>query len=224
MRPISKAQPPIHFPGRGIRTIAGNRQIYLNLTQMLASAPARCFSGDAIALGSFKFQNVAAVESTLARLRGEDAAIALLKLAQEENGGFLNTGCIDVVAALTKTPATAIQAKLQWLLYPKFELTRRARHTIECCAGAACRVGGTCVQSVIEKYAKGTFRDRYTPDGEFELVQSQCYGGCYNGPWMKVDGYLFVRLTEKDIERVIERAARGDYAKMFVYVKEPSEK
>jgi NADP-reducing hydrogenase subunit HndA len=143
-----------------------------------------------------------------------------LLLAQEENGGYLNTGCIDAVANLTKIRPSEIEAKVQFLLHPKFEFAKTTKHTIECCAGAACRVGGSCVQSVIEKATKGTFAERQTPDGEFALIQGSCNGGCSNGPWMKVDGFLFVRLTEEDVYKIVAKASRGDYGKMFVYERE----
>jgi NADH:ubiquinone oxidoreductase subunit E len=185
---------------------------------MFSRSFSRSFGGPAITIGSFCFRNIDAVKSALARHDCKSAAVVpLLQLAQEENGGYLNTGCIDAVAHLTQTRPSEIEAKAQFLLHPKFEFAKTAKHTIECCAGAACRVGGSCIQSVIERATKGTFAQGQTPDGEFALVQGSCNGGCSNGPWMKVDGYLFVRLTEKDVETIVEKAARGDYGKMFVY-------
>jgi NADH:ubiquinone oxidoreductase subunit E len=188
---------------------------------MLSSSLTRAIRSPSIAIGSFQFQNTDAVKRALERSRCKSAAIVpLILLAQEENGGYLNTGCIDAVANLTKTRASEIEAKVQLLLHPKFELAKTAKHTIECCAGAACRVGGSCIQAVIEKATKGSFAEGQTPDGEFALLQGSCNGGCSNGPWMKVDGYLFVRLSEGDVHTIVEKASRGDYGKMFVYERE----
>jgi NADH:ubiquinone oxidoreductase subunit E len=98
------------------------------------------------------------------------------------------------------------------LVHPKFNLEKKAKHTIEYCGGAACRIGGACVGRLLQKIVKAKFSDE-----EFELIQRPCTGHCGNGAWIKADGLLFVRLEEGNIETIIEKAARGDYGKMFVY-------
>jgi NADH:ubiquinone oxidoreductase subunit E len=143
---------------------------------MLAQPLARWFGGAALPAALFQFQDVDAVRSTLARCR-RSAVAELLKLAQAENGGFLNAGCINAVAALTQTPASAVHATAELLLHPKLTFVKKANHTIEYCGGAACRVGVTCLWPLLERVTAGKFAA-----DESEIIHARCSGIAQTGP------------------------------------------
>jgi NADH:ubiquinone oxidoreductase subunit E len=161
--------------------------------------------------GYFSFDNPDAVEQTLNRHASqhrEDAIFPLLHMAQAENGGFLNTGCIKAVAELTKTSIDAVE--LQARSFKAFKLRPPNKHVVECCNGAACLIDRNLIHGAVERATGGSFRTGRSPDGEFRLAQVPCTGDCAYAPWVIVDGVKFVKLTEDHIVRIIEKVKNSE--------------
>jgi NADH dehydrogenase (ubiquinone) flavoprotein 2 len=146
----------------------------------------------------------------------EAAIVRLLQMAQTQNGGYLNTGCIDAVAELTQTSPADVIAQAS--SHSIFRISKR-KHLVECCNGSGCFVSGKLIHKVIEAATNGSFQRGYSSDGEFDLVQVGCVGECANAPWIRVDGVKYVRLDEAGIVKVLEKAKQGEDTVRELYVK-----
>jgi NADH:ubiquinone oxidoreductase subunit E len=164
-----------------------------------------------ISAGYFCFDNPDAVEKTLkghASEGGEAAILPLLHMAQTENGGFLNTGCIRAVAELTKTSIETVELKAR--SFKAFRLGRPNKHVVQCCNGAACFADSSLVRSALERATGCSFRTGWSPNGQFSLTHVPCTGDCSYGPWIMADGVRYVKLTEDDIVTIIEKVKNGE--------------
>jgi formate dehydrogenase subunit gamma len=137
-------------------------------------------------------------------------------MAQSQNGGYLNSGCIDLVAQLTMMSPSKVLSKASH--YPALRLSRPRKHVVECCIGSSCFVGGKLVHKVIEAATRGSFQKGGSPDGEFDLVQVGCIGECSNGPWIRVDGVKYLRLTEAGIVQILDKVKKGEHKDCEVLV------
>jgi NADH:ubiquinone oxidoreductase subunit E len=129
-------------------------------------------------------------------------------MAQSPNGGYLNSSCINLVAELTMTSPSKVLAKASH--YSMLRLSKPRKHVVECCIGSSCFIGGNFVHKVIEAATGGSFQKGGSPDGEFDFIQVGCIGECSNGPWIRVDGVKYLRLTEDGIAKVLDKVKRGE--------------
>lgn len=109
--------------------------------------------------------------------------IALLREAQEDDGGVLLQGTIDAIAEAYKLKGTMLQAIVR--LVPDLRM-ESAAHRLEVCG--TCRAGAKLREDIERTYSvksggcseKGGFVYRVTP----------CMKNCKNGPSIRWDGKL----------------------------------
>src|ERR687892_735811 len=104
------------------------------------------------------------------------AVLPALRLAQQENDGWLSTESFEQVGtALGLTPAYC-QAVASF--YDMFHLAPVGRHLVEVCTNLSCALVGA--QRVVEAFERelGIHAGDTTEDGEVTLRTVECYGGC----------------------------------------------
>ena len=135
------------------------------------------------------------------------AIIPALRLAQEENGGWLSTQSFERVgAALGLTPGYC-QAVASF--YDMLHLEPVGRHLIEVCTNLSCGLVGA--QQVLEAFQEelGVRPGETTADGEFTLRTIECAGGCGWATVVAVDHRYREPVKPDDVSGIVEEVRGG---------------
>lgn len=132
---------------------------------------------------------------------GEGALIEILHHAQGIFG-YLPRDVQLYVARRLGIPGAEVFGVVSF--YSLFTMRPPGKHTAGVCMGTACYVRGS--EKVI-----GRFRERLavgsnetTEDGLFTLKDVRCVGACGLAPVVMVDDKVFGRVTEEDVDRIID--------------------
>jgi NADH-quinone oxidoreductase subunit E len=135
------------------------------------------------------------------------AILPALRLAQEENGGWLSTESFEQVGdALGLTPAYC-QAVASF--YDMFHLAPVGRHLVEVCTNISCALVGA--QQVVEAFEQelGVRPGETTDDGEVTLRTIECAGGCGWGTVVSVDHRYREPVKPEDVPAIVEELRNG---------------
>ena len=130
------------------------------------------------------------------------AILPALRLAQEQNGGWLTTESFEQVGeALGLTPAYC-QAVASF--YDMFHLAPVGRHTVEVCTNISCALVGA--QQVVEAFEAelGVAPGETTEDGEITFRAVECLGGCGYATVVAVDNRYRQHVKPDDVPGIVE--------------------
>jgi NADH-quinone oxidoreductase subunit E len=130
------------------------------------------------------------------------AILPALRLAQEQNGGWLTTESFEQVGeALGLTPAYC-QAVASF--YDMFHLAPVGRHSVEVCTNLSCALVGA--QQVVEAFESelGVAPGETTEDGEVTLRTVECLGGCGYATVVAVDHRYHQHVKPDDVPEIVK--------------------
>ncbi len=132
----------------------------------------------------------------------QSAVMAGLRIAQEQNGGWLTNDLIEAVAAyLEMEPIAAYEVAS---FYSMYELSPVGRHKINICTNISCMLCGS--DEVVEHLENrlGIKLGETTEDGRFTLKEVECLGACVNAPMFSIDKSYFENLTPEKIDKILD--------------------
>jgi NADH-quinone oxidoreductase E subunit len=135
------------------------------------------------------------------------AIMPALRIAQEENGGWLSPDAIREVAdALELTPAYCLSIAS---FYDQYYLEPVGRTHVEVCTNVSCALSGA--QQVVEAFERelGISAGSTSEDGAFTLGTIECLGGCGWATVVAIDNRHRLRVGADDVPGIVEEL-RGD--------------
>jgi NADH-quinone oxidoreductase subunit E len=135
------------------------------------------------------------------------AILPALRLAQEQNDGWLDTESFERVGeALGLTPAYC-QAVASF--YDMFHFAPVGRHSIEVCTNLSCALSGA--QQVVDAFESelGVAPGETTEDGEITLRTVECLGGCGYATVVSVDNRYRQFVKAEDVPSIVEDVRAG---------------
>lgn len=134
--------------------------------------------------------------------RKQSAVMAALRIAQEQNGGWLTNELIDAVAEyLEMEPIAAYEVAS---FYSMYELKPVGRHKICVCTNISCMLcGSDSVVSHLENRL-GIKMGQTTSDGRFTLKEVECLGACVNAPMFQIGTDYHENLTPETIDAILD--------------------
>lgn len=132
----------------------------------------------------------------------QSALLYGLRVAQEENKGWLTEKLMDAVADYLQIPR--IQAYEVASFYSMYNLKPVGRHKIDVCTNISCMLRGS--EKIISH-----FRDRLgievgetTADEQITLHAVECLAACCNAPVMQVNDQQFYEdLTPEKVDKIL---------------------
>ena len=159
---------------------------------------------------AFDAETEARAECCVARYpdgRQASAVIALLDLAQRQNGGWLSGDCIDYVANyLDMAPIRVFEVAS---FYTMFNLEPVGRHFIQVCRTTPCWLRGADALSEACKKKLGVGLSEVTEDGLFSVIEVECLGACANAPMVQINDDYYEDLTPERIAAIIDDLRDG---------------
>ena len=134
------------------------------------------------------------------------AILPALRLAQEQNDGWLDTESFERVGeALGLTPA---YCRAVATFYDMFHLAPVGRHSIEVCTNLSCALSGA--QQVVDAFESelGVAPGETTEDGEVTFRAVECLGGCGYATVVAVDHRYRHHVKPEDVPEIV-RELRG---------------
>lgn len=139
--------------------------------------------------------------------RQKSAVLALLDLAQRQNGGWLSRAAMDHVAGvLDMAPIRVYEVAT---FYTMFNKTPVGRHLVQVCTTTPCWLRGSDAVLGACKKKLGVEVGGTTGDGQFTLVEAECLGACVNAPVVQVNDDFFEDLDAASTEALLDDLAHG---------------
>ena len=130
------------------------------------------------------------------------AVMPALRLAQEENDGWLSPDAIREVAdALELTPAYCLSIAS---FYDQYYLEPVGRTHVEVCTNVSCGLAGA--QQVVEAFERelGISAGSTSEDGAYTLGTIECLGGCGWATVVAVNNRHRLRVQADDVAGIVE--------------------
>lgn len=126
----------------------------------------------------------------------QQMVIALLREAQEAEGGVLSHGALEQIAAAYGMKMSMLMAVVRRLPGLRYE---SVPHRLEICG--TCRLG-----AALRRYIEETYRIKSGGASEaagFSYRVTPCMKNCKNGPSIRWDGQLYSRADEALLKKLI---------------------
>jgi NADH-quinone oxidoreductase subunit E len=163
----------------------------------------------------FSPENRARAETVCARYpadRKASATIALLDLAQRQNGGWLSPACIEYVAAyLEIAPIRAYEVAS---FYSMFNTQPVGKYFIQVCRTTPCWLRGSDGITETCKKKLGVGLREVSADGLFSVVEVECLGACANAPMAQINDSYYEDLTPERMAEIIDELRAGEEVKV----------
>lgn len=132
----------------------------------------------------------------------QSAVMAALRIAQEQNGGWLTNDLIQAVADYLGMPKIAVYEVATF--YAMYELEPVGRHKICVCNSISCMLNGS--EQIIEhlKQKLGVEVGEVTADGKFSIKEVECLGACVGAPMCMIGKTYYENLTPESIDRLLD--------------------
>ncbi|HZB90872.1 MAG TPA: NADH-quinone oxidoreductase subunit NuoE [Stellaceae bacterium] len=165
---------------------------------------------------SFAFtpENLAKAKAEIAKYpsgRQASAVLALLDLAQRQNGNWLPRAAMELVAEMLHMAPIRVYEVATF--YTMFNLKPVGRNFFQICTTTPCWLRGS--DEVVKACEKklGITIGETTPDGLFTLAEVECLGACVNAPIIQVNDDFYEDLDGPRTERLIDALRRGEAPK-----------
>ncbi len=134
--------------------------------------------------------------------RKQSAVMAALRIAQDQNGGWLTNELMDEIADYLEMPPIHVYEVATF--YSMYEREPVGRHKICICTNISCMLRGS--DEVVEHLQNrlGIKLGETTDDGKFTLKEVECLGACVNAPVAQIARDYHEHLTPETIDSILD--------------------
>ena len=135
--------------------------------------------------------------------RKQAAVMAALRIAQDQNGGWLSVELIEAVAEYLEMPPIAAHEVATF--YTMYDLKPVGRHKVCICTNISCQLNGSArIMDHLQKKL-GVKPGETTSGGKFTLKEVECLGACGGAPMMMVDKTYYENLTPEKVDQILDQ-------------------
>ena len=132
----------------------------------------------------------------------QSAVMSALRIAQDQNRGFLTEDLMDAVAEYLDMRPIAVYEVATF--YSMYELEPVGKHKICVCTNISCMLCGSDTVLGHLSNKLGINLGETTADCRFILKEVECLGACVNAPMMQIGDKYHENLTEEKIDQVLD--------------------
>jgi NADH-quinone oxidoreductase E subunit len=174
------------------------------------SARATAAAGQ-VASFAFTAENAAEAKRIVQRYpagRQASAVLPLLKIAQDQHGGWLPQPALDHVAEFLAMPAIRVYEVASF--YDMYNTRPVGRVQVRVCTTTPCWLCGSDEVLRACKEVLGIGVGESSADGRFFLREFECLGACANAPVLWVDDDFYEDLDYDGTRKVLAAVVRGE--------------
>ena len=160
---------------------------------------------------AFTPENEARAKTIVARYpegRQASAVIALLDLAQRQNGNWLSGEAIEYVAGYLDLAPIRVHEVATF--YTMFNLKPVGKYFIQVCRTTPCWLCGSDDLTQLCRDKLGIGKGETSEDGLFTLVEVECLGACANAPMVQINDDYYEDLTPGRMAEMIGALKAGE--------------
>lgn len=126
------------------------------------------------------------------------AVMEALRLAQDDNQGYLTEEIMDAVADYLEMPAIAVYEVASF--YTMYDLKPVGRNVINVCSSISCLLSDSEKIICHLQQRLGIGLNETTADGKFTLREVECLAACANAPVAHVAKKYYENLTPEKVD------------------------
>lgn len=157
-------------------------------------------------IGLLSAQSRAEIDRWIAKYppdRKQAAVMAALRIAQEQNGGWLSVDLIEAVAEYLEMAPVAVEEVATF--YTMYDLKPVGRYKIYVCTNIACQLNGSDrIMNHLQKRL-GIKPGETTAGGKFTLKEAECLAACGGAPMMMIDKTYYENLTPEKVDEILNK-------------------
>lgn len=155
-----------------------------------------------IQFSPLQLEKVEELKSRYPEGKHKSALLAVLHMAQEEHGGWLDVESMDYVAQVLDLKPIEVYEVASF--YTMYNLQPVGKYIFEVCQTGPCMLKGSddIINYIQEKLGIGP--NETTPDGMFTLKIVECLGACGYAPMMQLGKTYREHLTPEKIDEIVE--------------------
>ena len=135
--------------------------------------------------------------------RQRSAVLSALRLAQEQNEGFLTPELLGAVAEYLNLPPVQVYEVASF--YSMYELHPCGRHHVSICTNISCLLRGAEELVAHAEKKLGIKLGESTPDRRVFLKrEEECLAACTGAPMMMVDHVFHEHLTPEKVDAILD--------------------
>ncbi len=156
-------------------------------------------------------ENKARAESHIARYpegRQASAVLAVLDIAQRQNGGWLSPAAVEHVADMLDMARIRIYEIISF--YEMLHAEPVGEHMVRVCTTTPCMLRGSTDILDACKDELGVEVGGTTDDGKFTLTEFECLGACVNAPIVWIDDDYYEDLDPEKTVAILKAFRAGE--------------
>lgn len=131
----------------------------------------------------------------------QSAAMAALRIAQEEKGWLANETIEAVAKYLDMAPMAVFEVAS---FYNMYDLHPVGKYKLTVCTNLPCALSGGVHAADYVKQKLGIDFNETTPDGKFTLKEGECMGACGDAPVLLVNNHHMCSwMTKEKIDQIL---------------------
>ncbi len=159
----------------------------------------------------FSSENMARVKAQIAKYpdgRQASATLALLDLAQRQNGGWVSREAMAHIAELLDVAEIRVYEVATF--YTMVNLQPVGKFLIQLCRTTPCWLCGSDDLRNACRDVLGIGVGESTEDGMFTLIEVECLGACVNAPMAQINDDFYEDLSVARLKEILEMLRRGE--------------
>ncbi len=140
--------------------------------------------------------------------RQASATLALLDLAQRQNGGWVPREAMAYIAGLLDMAEIRVYEVATF--YTMVNLQPVGKYLIQLCRTTPCWLCGSDDLRNACKDVLGIGVGESTDDGMFTLIEVECLGACVNAPMVQINDDFYEDLSAARMKEILEMLRRGE--------------
>ncbi len=148
-------------------------------------------------------QELKAINDIIDKYKDTQGALIPVLHEVQESFGYLPIEVQKIISEGLGVPLAEIYGVVTF--YTQFSTQPKGKYTVSVCLGTACYVKGS--GKILEKFESilGIKAGAVTADGMFGIEACRCVGACGLAPVAMVNGEVFGRLVQADVQGICDR-------------------
>jgi len=163
----------------------------------------------------FNPENLKKIESLIRKYpegKQASAVIAVLDIAQRQNGNWLSVDAMNAVAEILSMPYIKVYEVATF--YTMFNLKPVGKFFIQICRTTPCWLKGSDNLKNLCKDKLGISKGETSKDGIFTLTEVECLGACVNAPMVQINDDYFEDLSPEIFSNLLDDLKSGNKVKI----------
>ncbi|MDH5547811.1 MAG: NAD(P)H-dependent oxidoreductase subunit E [Gammaproteobacteria bacterium] len=132
----------------------------------------------------------------------QSATMAALRIAQENNEGYLTNDLMDAIAEYLVQPAISVYEVATF--YSMYELKPVGKTKICVCTNVSCMLRGSDEIVAKLKSRLGIGLGEMRNDGRYSIKEVECLGACGGAPMFQIDKTYYENLTPEKVDEILD--------------------